>query len=170
MEKTPANILCLDRIMAADNELGLSMKYIMLLRRLDDVCRSQKRARSGNEGVWRGPFDIRAAYREWARSLDQIERHHDGQRLIALTYEGLTSQPDQSCKMLSVFLDRDIDVSVYDDMSGVAAQIVLPWETWKANNFSQGIARTAGDEVLDPAELAFLGELDWETRYAELST
>lgn len=166
VEKTPANVLCLDKIMRLSNTSSFEFKYIMMVRRFDDVVRSQKIARSGSEKAWGGAFNIDVIYQRWIKTIENIIEVRNREDVLVVVYEDLLESPVSVLRKISEFIKLEITVDDYKNSSRVARHVVTKGESWKLNNFKTTPIIKDDAEVLNAEEISRLKEMHWEKYYA----
>lgn len=146
LEKTPDNLHRLDILQAASPRINV----IHIIREPSSVVSSLVKASK----MWSYPFTPESASRKWLHDV-RTSRHYRRKKHHAFVlYEDLVQNPDHVVRSLVARLGMDDSRLRLEDYRTVAARVIAPGETWKANNTRAVLTADRRDRSELPPDLA----------------
>lgn len=157
LEKTPGHLFSIERI----QHRAPGARFIHLLREPRSTVASLLEAAWANPDAWGGSKTLAWAAEHWNAAMAETLRWESQPNHMLITYEALCRQPAESLARICEFLGLRGIAGLVGQQAQAAQDLVLPHETWKANN-SRPISHVALDkyrQLLTPGERAVLWPL-----------
>lgn len=127
LEKTPRHLHYVTEIQSAFSRRSIPVKFIHVVREMDDVIRSILKASQH----WRKPRDMNNAQKRWEKDISISAAYIGVEDHIFCSYSDLVDSPDQEIAKIAAELEISLDKNRLEKRTLIMNQIVKENETWK---------------------------------------
>jgi len=155
LEKTPEHLYHIDYI----EKIVPGVRFIHILRNGSDVVASlYEVTRKYPNSLWQGALSLDDCIERWIQAVEISRRHLHKLNHLLIRYEDLVENPPTELEKICGFIGIEFIETMLQDYRGVAKQVTLETEPWKAAVTGEihKVSSQKFDQMFDEAQQQYI--------------